>query len=289
MVENKIDSTEHSDQLGKYFRRVCAEYPPPEWRHLAIYLTPDGADPSESSYLPADYGTVADAVDAVAESRRPVLDPAVHELMVHYARMLRRYIVTDSEIADLCRRIYHGHQRALDLIFEHRPDRLADVKALLLDLVQSRGDLVLDTSSKQIVRFGHVAWEGLPKGQGWTRSGRLVLFEFQNNPDRLDLRLYVGPGPAEVRQRVIDIATAHQPPFRVRIKTSEPRSFKSIYLRRFLIPEDYQDAAHGEIEARIRAQWDEFTERDLPAMIAPIQEAATSISTSTDHGEPPTF
>ena len=146
--------------------------------------------------------------------------------------------------------------------------------------------MILDTASKQIVRFGHVGWEGLPKGAGWTRSGRLVLFEFQNNPDRLDLRLYVGPGPAEVRQRVIDIAMAHRPPFLVQGRnTSEPRKFKSIYLRRFLRPEDYQDAAHGEIEARIRAQWDEFADRDLPVLIAPIQEVADSIATSRADGE----
>jgi hypothetical protein len=286
VIENKIDSLEHSDQLGRYLRLVGAEYPAPAWRHLALYLTPDGASPSDSGYLPADYGTVADAVEAVAESRRPSLDPAVHEVMIHYARMLRRHIVTDSEIADLCRRIYHRHQRALDLIFEHRPDRLPEVQAILLHLVRSRDDLILDTTaSKKFVRFGHVAWEGLPKGKGWTRSGRLVLFEFQNNPDRLDLRLYVGPGPVEVRQRVIDSAKAHQPPFLVRTNPSEPKSFKSIYLRRFLKLEHYQDAAHGETEARIRDQWEEFVERDLPGMVAPIQEVATSVATSRADGE----
>jgi hypothetical protein len=129
VIENKIGSTEHSGQLARYLRNVGTEYPAPTWRHLAIYLTPDGASPSVTDYLPADYGLVADTVEAVAESRRVVLDPAVHALMVHYARMLRRHIVADSEIADLCRRIYHRHQRALDLIFEHRQGRLAEVRA----------------------------------------------------------------------------------------------------------------------------------------------------------------
>jgi hypothetical protein len=278
LIENKIDSTEHSDQLNRYLRLVGTDYPAPEWQHLAIYLTPDGAAPSVSGYMPADYGLVAETVEAVAESRRPTLDSAVHNLLIHYARMLRRHIVADSEIADLCRRIYHRHQRALDLIFEHRPDQLAEVQTLLVDLVRSRDDLLLDSASKQGVRFGHMAWEGLPKGQGWTRSGRMVLFEFENYPERLVLNLYVGPGPAEARQRLIDLATAHQPPFRVPNRKIEGQKFKQIFSRRFLKAEDYQDAALEDIEAQIRARWEEFVARDLPALVAPLGEAETSLA-----------
>jgi hypothetical protein len=286
VIENKIDSTERAGQLGRYLRLVGVEHPAPEWRHLAIYLTPDGEAPSESDYLPADYGLVADTVEAVAESRRPALDPAVHGLMLHYAHMLRRHIVTDSEIADLCRRIYQRHQRALDLIFEHRPDRLAEVQAILLDCVRSRDDLILDTASKQIVRFGPVAWEGLPRGKGWTRSGRLVLFEFANYPDRLGLVLWIGPGPAEARQRLIDIAAAHQPPFRVAKRGArENQKWKSIFSRRFLTSADYEDATLDEIEALIRARWEEFVERDLPLLVAPIQQAVGTIVTSSADGE----
>ena len=286
VIENKIDSTEHSGQLGRYLRLVGAEYPAPAWRHLAVYLTPEGGAPSESGYLPADYGLVADAVEAVAESRRPVLDPAVSGLMIHYARMLRRHIVTDSEIADLCRRIYRRHHRALDLIFEHRPDRLAEIQAILLDLVGSREDLILDTASKQAVRFGHVAWEGLPTSTGWTPSGRIVLFEFTSYPEVLDLRLHIGPGPAEVRRRLIDLATAHQPPYRLaRRGTRENQKWKSIYSRRLLKAEDYQDATLAEIEARLRAGWTEFVERDLSPLVTPIQEGAPILAASSVDGE----
>ena len=286
VIENKIGSTEHSGQLARYLRAVGAEFPQSAWRHLAVYLTPDGEAPSEAGFLPADYGLVADAVEAVAESRRPALDPAVHALMVHYARMLRRHVVTDSEVADLCRRIYERHRRALDLIFEHRPDRLADVQAVLLRLVRSRGDLVPDQSSKQAVRFGHAAWEELPRGKGWTRSGRLVLFEFHNAADRLDLRLWVGPGPAEARRRLIELATARQPPFAVpKRRASETQFYKSIFARSFLRPEDYEGATLSDIEARIGARWEEFVVRDLPALVGPIEEEAATIEASVAVGD----
>jgi hypothetical protein len=285
VIENKIDSGEHSGQLGRYLHIVNDEYPSAEWRHLAVYLTPDGAEPSETGYLPADYGLVADAVEAVAVSREPSLDPAVHYLMIHYARMLRRHIVTDSEIADLCRRIYQRHQRALDLIFEHRPDRLAEVQAILLDLVRSRDDLILDTSSKQLVRFGHADWEGLPRGAGWTRSGRLVLFEFGSYPESLNLALYVGPGPAEARQRLINLATTRQPPYRVsKRRTAENQKWKLIYSSPFLRQEDYENAALAEIEARIWERWEQFVNQDLSALVAPIKAEANSLDAALPSG-----
>ena len=126
----------------------------------------------------------------------------------------------------------------------------------------------------------------MPTGTGWTRSGRLVLFQFDSDPDRLDLVLWVGPGPAEARRRLIDLVTAHQPPYAVPRRATIPnQSYKSIFSRRFLKAEDYQDAALGEIEARIRARWAEFVDRDLPALVGPIHEAASSIAASVADGE----
>ena len=194
--------------------------------------------------------------------------------------------MSDSEVAELCRRIYERHQRALELIFEHRPDRLAEIQALLLELIRSRDDLIPDASSKQAVRFGHVGWEGLPKGKGWTPSGRLVLFEFNNYPDRLDLKLWVGPGPAAARRRLIALATARQPPFRVpKGPVSETQSYKSVFSRSFLRPEDYEGATLGGIEARIRAKWEEFLAGDLPTLVAPIEADTAAIAAATGDGE----
>lgn len=160
---------------------------------------------------------------------------------------------------------------------------LAEVQSILLDLVNSREDVILDSSSKQIVRFGHRGWEDLPKGQGWTRSGQLVLFQFGNYPDRLDLNLWVDLGPEEARQRLIDLAKVHQPPCRV--PKGNSKVFKLIYSRCFLRPEDFLDAARKDIEARIRAQWEEFADQDLPRLVAPIKEAIPAIASSLVDGD----
>ena len=80
---------------------------------IPIFLTPEGADPSDLTYLAINYGTVSKVILNLAESRRPNLEPEVYGLLQHYAKLLRRYVVEDSEIPDLCRQIYAKHQRAI--------------------------------------------------------------------------------------------------------------------------------------------------------------------------------
>jgi hypothetical protein len=287
VIENKIGSTEHSGQLQKYLGQIAAEYPEPEWRLIAVYLTPDGEVPSEAAYLPADYGIIAAVVEAVAESRRPTIDPAVYALLIHYAQMLRRHVVENSEIAELCRRIYQRHRRAIDLIFEHRPDRLAEIESILVDLVNSQDDLILDTESKRNVFFAHVDLEKLPRGTGWTRSGRIVLFQFVNDANFLDLVLYVGPGMPEVRKHLIDTAMALPAPFRVpQPKLREGEKWKQIYSLRFANAEDLQELPIEALETHLRARWNDFVTRDLDKLMGPLSEAAKSLETQLDKGVP---
>lgn len=264
IIENKIGSAEHSDQLGRYLRIVQETYP--GWRVLPLYLTPDGDVPSDENYVAVDYGLVCETVDAVTESRRVVLDPAAHSLMVHYARMLRREVVSDSEIAELCRRIYQKHKRALDLIYEHRPSLRDDLSRLLLALVNSDPDFVIDESSRQSLRFAHRAWDTalLKQGTAW-KSGRILQFEFQHQPRQLDLVLFVSPGPSEVRQALVNAARAHKPPFTV--GKGQGGDWTTIFRRTFLRASDYVDATVEGTGARVKESWVAFLAHDLPSIV----------------------
>ena len=134
VIENKIRAGERSGQLQRYMRVVEEHYP--DWRVVPVFLTPDGTLPSDEAYLAVDYGVVCEVIDGVAESRAAVVNPDVKTLMFHYTEMLRRQIVEDSRVAELCRQIYQKHKRALDLIYEHRPDVQAEIRNLLEVLIE---------------------------------------------------------------------------------------------------------------------------------------------------------
>jgi hypothetical protein len=194
--------------------------------------------------------------------------------MVHYAQMLRRHIVSESEIAELCRRIYRKHQQALDLVFDHRPDQQSTLREFLETLIKARPELVLDSSAKQHIRFASMNWETprLKSGQGWTPSGRMLLFEFQNFQDSLNLKLIIGPGPQDIRQKLLEIALAKQPPFKPLAKFLNEK-YNQIFAHGFLSAKSYADTNDEELENKIRDHWEHFIQNDLPGVINSIGSA----------------
>lgn len=272
IIENKIDSSEHSNQLARYYQAVAQHYP--GWKVLGVYLTKEGDIPSHNAYLPIDYTAVCEIIERVTAKRASTLGDDVRTMMTHYTQMLRRHIVNDSEIAQLCRRIYRKHQKALDLIFEHRPDKQAEIRELLEKIVRETPGFIFDHCSKSYVRFLPESWDSIPQlkaGSGWTPTGRMLLFEFENLSNALTLRLHIGPGPDETRQKLFDMARNPQPPLKPASKTLN-QQWNSIYSRSFLKARDYEDADDEQLEKEIQKRWVEFTSGDLPKIIEVVKE-----------------
>ena len=265
IVENKIDSAEHSDQLRRYRRIVRQHYP--QLRQVCLFLTPEGDEPSDENYIAIDYGLIVALLEQLVESRASTLGPDVRTLIAHYSQMLRRHIVNESEIAELCRKIYRKHQRALDMIFEYRPDRQAAIREILEDLIRAEEQLELDYCTKSYIHFVPKAWgesKVLLQGEGWSPSKHILLFEFGNYSDRLNLYLVIGPGPLETRQNLLDMARDNRPLNAYRNRLG--KSINTIYKRSFLTAKSYEDAGIEDLEAEIKKKWEQFLEHDLPEM-----------------------
>jgi hypothetical protein len=260
--------------LRRYRRTVCREFPAD--CAILVFLTPDGEEPSDEKFIPFSYAEIADLVDAVCQAHESTLGADVYALMTHYTTMLRRYIVSESEIAELCQKIYQRHQRALDLIFEHRPDLQSDLASALERLVEesvSEG-LVLDRSTKSYVRFAPTQWDVMPaqgSAKGWTETNRLLLFEFQNSATRLVLKLVLGPGPQPVRQAIYEQAAENPRVFRGMLKRLYTK-WTQLYRKQFLVERDYEDADLETLMEKVQNQWSRFLSEDLPAIRHAIME-----------------
>ena len=270
IIENKIGTGEHSNQLQRYWETIQQHYP--GWRAIGVFLTPDGTPPSHAAYLSMDYGSVSEVIDDLAENRASVLKPDVKTLMNHCTDMLRRNIVGDSEIARLSRQIYQKHKRALDIIYEHLPDVQTELESVLSSLIEEEPEVELDDSSKSKIRFAIPAWDTpeLLSAQGWTSSGRILLFEFWNYPGSLELKLYIGPAPNEIRTELLELARAHPDVFSVPRRAST--RWTPIFTRRDLREEDYEEATDSDREKQIRHHWSKFLDEDLPRMDAVLRE-----------------
>jgi hypothetical protein len=159
IVENKVDTSEHSGQLERYRQVVEKRYP--GFEILGIYLTPDGDLPSsDKQYVALDYGIVCKLAEGVIKVKAGPIRPDTRVVMEHYVQMLRRHVVSD-QIAEVCRRIYQKHRRALDLIYEHASDQQAEIRAYLEELINASEQLVLDDCTNRHIRFALKTWDAL--------------------------------------------------------------------------------------------------------------------------------
>ena len=118
-IENKVGSHEHSNQLNRYREIVEKEYP--NYNRIFVYLTPDGEEPSDvDNWDVLSYTDAVDVLDAVYNHAELQEDIAL--LIRNYIEVVRRDIVEDQQLIEICNKIYHKHQKALDLIFENKTD-----------------------------------------------------------------------------------------------------------------------------------------------------------------------
>lgn len=277
LIENKIDSAEHSNQLVRYWDTIAAEFP--DYRAVALLLSPGAVVPSHDRYIAIGYESVCALVEEISQRRVSSLGADVAVLLSHYAQMLRRRIVSDAEIADLCRRIYGKHRRALDLIFEYRPDRQEEMREFLERLIQDTPGLMLDACSKGYIRFLPTVWNSsaLRVGSGWTSTGRMLLFEFTNEADRLRLVLWLGPGPEQVRQKLFDLVLSRRPPFSPNSTTLWTKH-NSLYSRTILPRAGYGDKSMEELQAEVQKHWQAFVTQDLPSVTEIVSEEVATWS-----------
>jgi len=127
-LENKIDSSEHDNQLSRYEEIVNEAFP--EFRKLFIYLTPDGGESSNPDrWCPMGYQDVIDIIENAKSGRK--LIPESELLIDNYLETIRRSVVGDEKLASICSEIYTKHRRALDLIYENRMDKASELAELL--------------------------------------------------------------------------------------------------------------------------------------------------------------
>jgi hypothetical protein len=252
VIENKVGSSEHSDQLARYEESVRRAYP--GWRMIGLYLTPDGEPPSHEAYLPCSYGLVSQVIGNLLEGRRSTMGEDVRILLRHYRQMLHRHIMSESEIAELCRRIYRKHQRALDLIYEHRPDLQSEIAGSLLEVVRATPGVIIDDARKASIRFILEEWDTVPAlKQGTQPGGRVLFFYLYNGPNTLTLSLYVGPGPREVREAVVRFALEGSA---ARPKNAKMASaWKTLRSWQILKADAYEDASADDLARTIADRW----------------------------------
>lgn len=147
-IENKVGSHEHSNQLNRYREILQKEFS--NYTQAYVFLTPDGEKPSDAeNWDVMTYGDIVDILDTILE--REDMAPDVKLMIQNYVSIIRRDIVDDQQLIEICNKIYNKHRKALDLIFEHRINNtnlISDTIRRTLNEIAATGKIIYDDSGK---------------------------------------------------------------------------------------------------------------------------------------------
>lgn len=264
VIENKVWSKESNHQLEKYFNIVNKELP--DYSKVFVFLTPNGASPSdEENWISFNYKNVFDVLKKSVELKRGQISESVELFIEQYLDVLRRYMVGDFELEKICREIYYKHQKALDLIFEYKPDIYSEISDYMINKLDEFQDIVKDESSKTLVRFLSKDIDNIieKKGNGWTSTNRILLYEIRNS-DKLNIKLIIGPGDDTIRKKLFDIASQNSNLFKGKLNKFTPQ-YTQIFSKE-LMPKDYVNKYDNDIEAiqrRISSEIEKFICEDM--------------------------
>ncbi len=212
VIENKIDSSEHNDQLVKYRQFIDNKYS--NYRKMYVFLTKKGEESSDSKIW-GSYSYEKILLDGLLEDCIKKTNNKVKDFLIDYHLILRRDIVGDERLEKMCRQIYNKHKKALDLIYEYKPDIVMEITSYLKEKINNIRGIEKNHSVKMITRFTdnklreiNKMYEGLSKN--WVTDGSVILYELKivydqkNDEYKLNLSTVVGPTIDNSRDEIIN-------------------------------------------------------------------------------------
>jgi hypothetical protein len=151
-IENKIGTSEHDNQLDRYREIIESTYS--RYTKIYIYLSPEGEESSSPIFWHRmSYQNVLEIIEKSVKNVE--LLPEANLLINNYIEIIRRDIVEDQKLADICKKIYYKHQKALELIMKNKPDEISEVADIIKNWVNKKKNVIkydkIDT--KNLIRF----------------------------------------------------------------------------------------------------------------------------------------
>jgi len=214
VIENKIESGEHNNQLKRYEDIIDQEFPNSNYEKLFIYLTPNLSEElNNNRWIKVGYETIKDSLEEIQYS---IKDEVVKLILNNYIDIIRSEVMEDdSELKNVSLEIYNKYKIALDTIFEYKPDLQENLESLVEDVLMNYGNenkIIVLPSTKSYIRFTTKTLKIRSQAQGnekWIKGEKEILvYEIVNLQNyELYIKLMVGPSNnLELRNSIIEIA-----------------------------------------------------------------------------------
>ena len=275
-IENKISSTEHTDQLTRY-RKALENWYGKLHRHH-VFLSPNGVPPKQEEerkyWQAADYTTVFELVQQLVRGEAGAVREDVRPFLTQYATTLRRNVMPDTSATETARKIYLEHRALFDLISRSKPNYGADLKQRLRDAIERHADLEILGGTSKYLGFVPTAWVEFDAQKTTVITGfPLLAFRFSITEDNAYLSFVMPPGKDPCfRRRVYDTVKEHGELFND-TGTSFVAGWVTFHSTGLVLDEvDYDNWDKPETQVKIREWLARFAEHHVKDMSEVIEK-----------------
>ena len=204
-IENKVLSTEHSNQLTRYEEIVKKDFN--NKKHAFIYFTLYGDEPEKeenaSIYVNYSYIRFDAILSQIVNIYSDILPDKAFVYIQDYIEILRRFVMQDDKATLIAQEIYRNHKEAIDFIIESKPDRLLLIMPIALNVIKNAG-YIPGTQNKGYARFLTPEINDIiPRDSinGW-KNQELFLFEISMWSKNIVLKTVIAPGNENQRNAI---------------------------------------------------------------------------------------
>lgn len=255
VIENKVDSLDHSNQLARY-RQTIDDAFPKRCRHY-VFLTPAGADPIDheqaEKWMNYSYTQIADVLETILALYHESIGDKVRHYLRDYLTTVKRELLMTDKLNDLALKVYLTHRAAFDFIFENRPDPASQLYPYFESALRAEG-FSIGSRNKGFIRFSsEKLLKAFPRnGQGWPEK-EPFLFEIDYfwNKTYAVMKAVIAPGDEALRAKLLEAVSSGLSPSIFRKPTG--KQWLVFYIKKFrpFNAEEIANEEESEIKKRI--------------------------------------
>jgi PD-(D/E)XK nuclease superfamily len=209
VVENKVDSIDHSNQLARY--KIIAEAAFKGKKIHYVYLTPYGNDPQDLKaklhYVNYSYKSISIIIESILKLYKNSISEKIFYYLSDYLSTIKRGVLMEDNLNELAIKVYNAHKEAFDFIIENRPDPANELYPYFEEKLKECG-YIIASKYKGYIRFTTTELDKhLEKSGNYWIGKELFLFEidFYWSDKFAIFNAVISPGETTIQDKLKEV------------------------------------------------------------------------------------
>lgn len=227
IIENKYYASESEAQLSNYLTDIRKNFS--GYKVIPLFLTLNEVTATHEEYLKLGYKDLLLIIEELLRAKEATLQKEIYDFICHYKELLADQLLENEELAELARRIYENHFKAIATLKENQlKDGLQSVykeykeaidyvsrvggsiTKLAFQVWVNRTDLPIAESKDHFSQPSFIlkSWDEnlrhLQLSRNWWLNNGLIAYFEKAGEQRIKIKVEVGPLEFEDRKKLLE-------------------------------------------------------------------------------------